>query len=461
MKKLLSIAAQEALNLTIAFEAKTERRNCDKVFLTLLLSILCFSSFLTVTAAEQVPVHYLNFNDAVDPLEITTEQAYKFTLLKDIIESLGKDNQDPIPFVPNDYLTRESFERLVAFTNQEEQAGRDVFLNHLTSGQLISFVKIANFFDISNETDAYTNLVEYVLHRLNEAELKSLFFIATADENGAIHYTPLENSFLDYEATQKALKKIKCTLAQDAKSNMITSKKIKLLQELGLWHLSIQDIYDNEATKILVTKMNHDSEGHAILRLSCLSLTSLEGFEHTPFKDAVTIDLSYNLLTTLHHDVFGKPSSKPKRLRLDHNQLTTITRDTFSSLRSLYMISLDHNQLVTITSDTFSNVPRLSELTLSNNLITTITKDTFSNLPSLRELFLKNNRIDRLTADAFDNLPDLYHLDMKNNQLTSLDPLTFANTPRLFTVYLENNNFSDEQKEIVRQNVPRDCKVQF
>jgi len=107
--------------------------------------------------------------------------------------------------------------------------------------------------------------------------------------------------------------------------------------------------------------------------------------------------------------------SKLERLDLTGNKITEITKDTFSGLTELKVLSLSYNAIKSIDPDAFKDNTKLSNLDLKGNKITEITTDTFSGLTELQYLNLSYNPINSIDPDAFTKNPKLNTIDFTGN----------------------------------------------
>ncbi len=310
------------------------------------------------------------------------------------------------------------------------------------------------------------------------------------------NFTPekiAQNRYLfDSVTTSKVLKKMQMAaiLHDDiAKRDLahpenLGAEKVTLLKDNGLWDgISIQDLYDNQATRHLLN-FNNDF-GEITLDLSNLFITSLEGLVNIPGLDTVqSLFLYSNQLTTLAADTFSN-LPQLRILGLNNNQLTTLAAGTFTNLPQLRILDLSNNQLTALAAGTFTNLPQLERLYLENNQLTTLAVGAFSNLPQLKELDLENNQLTTLAADTFSNLPQLRHLSLDHNQLTTVAAGAFSNLPQLKELYLDHNQLTtvaagafsnlpqlgrlhlsgsclltEDQKQAIPASVPG-CEVQF
>lgn len=165
------------------------------------------------------------------------------------------------------------------------------------------------------------------------------------------------------------------------------------------------------------------------------------------------LDLSYNLVEKIDWSYF--PDSL-EELHLSHNSLTNVCTNTettnFSSmiLPKLRVLRLDQNNITTLTPHCFSDIGQsLQTLTLANNHMETIQNNTFGGLTSLTSLDLTSNNINNLQLDALTGLSGLTSLSLAFNQLTrsahALPPGVFRRVGNtLTTLDLRGNEMGSE-----------------
>ena len=86
-----------------------------------------------------------------------------------------------------------------------------------------------------------------------------------------------------------------------------------------------------------------------------------------------------------------------KNLRLDHNQLTEISKDMLTGLDALQYLSLEHNVIQYIHPAAFADLPNLKGLYLHDNELTTFPDNIFppKQMPTIEILTLHDNNLKR------------------------------------------------------------------
>ncbi|KAK9878845.1 hypothetical protein WA026_003680 [Henosepilachna vigintioctopunctata] len=126
----------------------------------------------------------------------------------------------------------------------------------------------------------------------------------------------------------------------------------------------------------------------------------------------------------------------PKKLHLEHNELTSIDGGYFTDLNKLRELDLHNNQIETISS--FHTLPSLISLNLADNKITNFSSVTFGDLKQLMVLNISNNALKSL--DAISHFNQLRILDISYNQIVDLPGQLFMNLTNLKVLNISNND---------------------
>ncbi|KAF7990763.1 hypothetical protein HCN44_000568 [Aphidius gifuensis] len=143
------------------------------------------------------------------------------------------------------------------------------------------------------------------------------------------------------------------------------------------------------------------------------------------------LDLSYNFIEEIP---FGslRGHLNLERLHIDHNQLTYIQRETFTSMPLLRELRLKNNSLTNSIELPFWNLPNLKGLDLSQNYFRHIDSMVIANLPNLRILDLSGNGISHIEPETFYLTPELENLNLSGNALSSIHPMTMRQLKKLY-----------------------------
>ncbi|XP_040190838.1 leucine-rich repeat-containing protein 66 [Rana temporaria] len=136
------------------------------------------------------------------------------------------------------------------------------------------------------------------------------------------------------------------------------------------------------------------------------------------------IDLSYNMMSALHLNVFYKFTSL-ETLNLTNNQIYKMSMNEKGAfLTSLQRLVLNGNRLIAIPKG-LCKLKSLQTLSLSANRILYVHRDDFANCTNLQHIDLGENRISNIHPDSFRDLRNLQVLKLNSNTLLSLSPLVF------------------------------------
>uniref|UniRef100_H2Y4T0 TIR domain-containing protein n=1 Tax=Ciona savignyi TaxID=51511 RepID=H2Y4T0_CIOSA len=178
-----------------------------------------------------------------------------------------------------------------------------------------------------------------------------------------------------------------------------------------------------------------------------------------------TLDLSNNLISSIHNDSFGCFVAL-ERLHLQLNNIDILFRWVFRGLAKLKVLNLSANSLVQVPQQSIGGLPRLESLDLSANplhdfcanlsttvrgirirytTIKTVGDYTFSNVAGLRRIDLSHNKLASVHSAAFSDVPSLREIDLSNNNLQRISMIPgslFRHNPMLEVINLRGNRIS-------------------
>uniref|UniRef100_H3B970 Leucine rich repeats and immunoglobulin like domains 3 n=1 Tax=Latimeria chalumnae TaxID=7897 RepID=H3B970_LATCH len=131
------------------------------------------------------------------------------------------------------------------------------------------------------------------------------------------------------------------------------------------------------------------------------------------------LDLTYNQLTRLDESCFVGLSLLSE-LFLGNNKVNYIADDAFQGLSMLCTLDLRNNEISWTIEDmngAFSALDKLKKLVLQGNRISSITKKAFSGLDALEHLDLSNNAIMSIQGNAFSQMKELQELHLNTSSL--------------------------------------------
>lgn len=191
-----------------------------------------------------------------------------------------------------------------------------------------------------------------------------------------------------------------------ASNNSISSlgdgiSAMKSLKHLDLSHNALADINNGLSScgKLTYLDLSHNRLVQVPLALSGT-------------YRLVELYLQYNAIADVSGKVFGLMMDL-KRLRLDHNKITSLP-SLFYSMKRLEYLNLSHNEL-SLLDEAISQMKYLQELHLAVNKLSAV-PENICMLNQLTCLDMQRNRITRLPA-ALSNLKSLRRIGINNNNL--------------------------------------------
>lgn len=156
-------------------------------------------------------------------------------------------------------------------------------------------------------------------------------------------------------------------------------------------------------------------------------------------EQLVFLDLSGNNLSSIPAaSLMNLPSLETLNIS-NNDDITSLTRDTFSHVPALRNIYLSHNRISNIEARTFLPLKQLEILLLNANSLDKIPRS----IPhTLKDLDLSNNKISAILAKDFRGLVKLQHLLIGGNQIKMLSAGTFRFLPQLERLNLTSNAIS-------------------
>ncbi|NXI74090.1 LRC66 protein, partial [Anseranas semipalmata] len=194
-------------------------------------------------------------------------------------------------------------------------------------------------------------------------------------------------------------------------------------------------------------------------------------------QTAITVDLSYNNITTFLCTNGRNEDWMLKHLNLSNNLISELPITAFRNLPILETLNLNGNSINTLTLDiptpahgskTYGKVhhllpalkvlsverndldavPRglgllqsLQTVHLSFNGILQIDPSDFQNCSQLKNIYLQNNKITKIHPDAFKDLNKLQVVDLRENALTTILPQIIINL-NIFQLEVDLSNNS-------------------
>lgn len=164
------------------------------------------------------------------------------------------------------------------------------------------------------------------------------------------------------------------------------------------------------------------------------------------FRLIKRLDLSYNRIGLLDSEWIPVSLVKLNTLIIRHNNITSISTDSFSTTPNLKCLDLSSNKLKTVKSAVFQELKVLEVLLLYNNHISYLDPSAFGGLSQLQKLYLSGNFLTQFPMDLYVGrfkLAELMFLDVSYNRISSL-PMHHINLvpgKQLRGIFLHGNPF--------------------
>ncbi|XP_026319023.1 toll-like receptor 7 [Hyposmocoma kahamanoa] len=211
----------------------------------------------------------------------------------------------------------------------------------------------------------------------------------------------------------------------------------------GLRELQILDLGEN-SLKVIPSEVFCPLDNLQVLNITHNRIKSVDrlGFGRNCGTGLRSLDLSNNEIKSLTDESEITGLRRLQELRLQYNNITDISGETFNGLISLRILNISYNNLQSIPEGTFANLKELREIYLNNNLLYELARGVFHRLEQLLVLDLSNNQLSSAHIDGgtFIGLIRLVILNLSNNALTRIDGKTFKDLFFLQILDLRNNS---------------------
>ncbi|KAJ8920391.1 hypothetical protein NQ315_005257 [Exocentrus adspersus] len=140
-----------------------------------------------------------------------------------------------------------------------------------------------------------------------------------------------------------------------------------------------------------------------------------------------------------------------RRLSLKGNKIEEIKEGVFNDL-DISTLDLSLNLIKTIHSNAFNDMPNLLNIQLADNQIDRWDKNWFKNTPLLTRVSMQNNSISSLPNDAFKNLVGkkqfgklklTINLVLSYNKINKIEPKAFSGLTEINNLWLDNNQLEE------------------
>ncbi|XP_051877583.1 relaxin receptor 2 [Pristis pectinata] len=163
-------------------------------------------------------------------------------------------------------------------------------------------------------------------------------------------------------------------------------------------------------------------------------------------SNVLVLKLNYNNITTLTDEMFIRYRELDV-LMLQFNSISSISSKAFTGLFNLTKLLLSHNQITVLEPGMFQDLHQLEWLILDNNMIRSVTLKSFVGLKSLFFLYMTNNSLDHIPKVCA-VLPNLSWLDLEGNHIASIDKTTLQICRSMTVLILRNNEIRHVNEDL-------------
>lgn len=157
-------------------------------------------------------------------------------------------------------------------------------------------------------------------------------------------------------------------------------------------------------------------------------------------SDMQVLDLSGNKIPYLNKEAFKSVGLlNLQRIFLKGSGVHELHSEAFKELTILVEVDLSDNLISTLHKDTFAGNDRLKVLYLNGNPLTELQSAQFPHLPYLKTLEMQHCQISRVAKDAFKHLPSLELLNLNGNRLKQISENVFLPVTKLKSLSLDGN----------------------
>ncbi|CAO1382065.1 unnamed protein product [Diamesa tonsa] len=128
-----------------------------------------------------------------------------------------------------------------------------------------------------------------------------------------------------------------------------------------------------------------------------------------------------------------------RHLSLTNNEISSLPRDTFASLKNLKELHMDFNQVDVLDNDLFKYNEKLKTISFNGNRIKIIGLKTFAHLKKLKEVGLARNIC---VSKHFKNVSESYEETIGLNSVASLATLTQIIVKNCSLIVVKNDTTS-------------------
>jgi Leucine-rich repeat (LRR) protein len=165
----------------------------------------------------------------------------------------------------------------------------------------------------------------------------------------------------------------------------------------------------------------------------------------------MTLDLSYNKLSTIDNDAFATNRNLVK-INFGSNSLQVLNPEIFTPTKVSHL-NLYSNIGMVFEARKYLATKELTTLGLKGAGFKEITAKMLSNLPNLDELDMSENSIGIIEPGAFETNNKLTELRLNDNNLKVFDPKLIEKLKNLIVLCVDRNNFTRDSRNVRLQKL--------
>jgi Leucine-rich repeat (LRR) protein len=237
--------------------------------------------------------------------------------------------------------------------------------------------------------------------------------------------------------------------------NLTTSEFESFLDLKSFSFLSYVDLSKNNLETVKIPHFQYNKK----LKFLNLSQNRIQFIENRAFQSAEqfsVLDVSFNCLKSLSKFIFLASGSIFMAVNVKLQDFKALEIHAASNKIQLFDLTFKLMPMTNLSGNMLTEIPAYINtriLDMSFNFVSSITKDSFVKMTSLFELYAPSNLIKTIEIDSFLNQNSLDLLDLSNNSLSRLENDTLCGLWSLRTLNLAHNSIQALHLRFFRQLV--------
>ncbi|KAJ8934355.1 hypothetical protein NQ314_013396 [Rhamnusium bicolor] len=178
-------------------------------------------------------------------------------------------------------------------------------------------------------------------------------------------------------------------------------------------------------------------------------LTSLSKYSFTGLRQLKSLELSSNKINSLDEDTFAE-LIELVNISLRSNNLNVITSNIFKRNIALEGVRIGNNPNLNLSDYVFANLTNLTNVNIDNSNLESLPQHIFEGSFNILDISIKNNSIKELPENIFKNLEKLKKLNLNGNKISSLPNAIFSSLRSLEELYIGDNNLTEINEKLFK-----------